>query len=292
MTRRPLRPLARILKARAEGEDPNLIEAEERAARLAERHRAERAKAYLRTGSIQRRLERAAESEQSLREAIRIQEELLAEGPSREETRRGLAKSLFELGMILGNGEIRQSESEAAFKKAIALLDQPTSGSPPSPEHRELLADLYDELGHLLERTGRLGEAEAARRALQHARQVGNRLDGDHAPARADRPAEAVGVVADVRPHVERHAPGLDERGQFVDLALSAFQERLARARESDVRGDEPAHDVLRSILQIHGPPEAFPNVSGTSSRAPAAAIRIASRRATTQRNARKRIKP
>jgi cell division protein FtsI (penicillin-binding protein 3) len=48
MIRRPLRPLARILKARAEGEDPNLIEAEERAARLAERHRAERAKAETR----------------------------------------------------------------------------------------------------------------------------------------------------------------------------------------------------------------------------------------------------
>jgi len=48
MIRRPLRPLARILKARAEGKDPNLIEAEERAARLAERHRAERVKAETR----------------------------------------------------------------------------------------------------------------------------------------------------------------------------------------------------------------------------------------------------
>lgn len=48
MIRRPLRPLARILRARAEGSDPNLIEAEERAARLAERHRAERAKAETR----------------------------------------------------------------------------------------------------------------------------------------------------------------------------------------------------------------------------------------------------
>ena len=48
MIRRPLRPLARILKARAEGKDPNLIEAEERAARLAALHRAERAKAETR----------------------------------------------------------------------------------------------------------------------------------------------------------------------------------------------------------------------------------------------------
>jgi cell division protein FtsI (penicillin-binding protein 3) len=48
MIRRPLRPLARILSARAEGKDPNLIEAEERAARLAERHRTERAKAETR----------------------------------------------------------------------------------------------------------------------------------------------------------------------------------------------------------------------------------------------------
>ena len=45
MIRRPLRPLARILSARAEGKDPNLIEAEERAARLEARHRAERVKA-------------------------------------------------------------------------------------------------------------------------------------------------------------------------------------------------------------------------------------------------------
>lgn len=48
MIRRPLRPLARILRARAEGRDPDLVEAEERAARLAERHRAERAKAETR----------------------------------------------------------------------------------------------------------------------------------------------------------------------------------------------------------------------------------------------------
>ena len=48
MIRRPLRPLARILTARAEGADPNLVEAEERAARLAARHRAERAKAETR----------------------------------------------------------------------------------------------------------------------------------------------------------------------------------------------------------------------------------------------------
>ena len=48
MTRRPLRPLARILRARAEGSDPDRVEAEERAHRLAERHRAERAKAETR----------------------------------------------------------------------------------------------------------------------------------------------------------------------------------------------------------------------------------------------------
>ena len=48
MIRRPLRPLARILRARAEGKDPNLVEAEERAARLAARHRAERVKAETR----------------------------------------------------------------------------------------------------------------------------------------------------------------------------------------------------------------------------------------------------
>ena len=48
MIRRPLRPLARILSARAEGKDPNLVEAEERAARLEARHRAERAKAETR----------------------------------------------------------------------------------------------------------------------------------------------------------------------------------------------------------------------------------------------------
>ncbi len=48
MIRRPLRPLARILSARAEGKNPDLIEAEERAARLRELHRAERVKAETR----------------------------------------------------------------------------------------------------------------------------------------------------------------------------------------------------------------------------------------------------
>ena len=48
MIRRPLRPLARILSARAHGDDPDLVEAEERAARLRARHRAERQKAETR----------------------------------------------------------------------------------------------------------------------------------------------------------------------------------------------------------------------------------------------------
>lgn len=48
MIRRPLRPLARILRARAEGTDPDLVEAEERAARLAAARRAERARAETR----------------------------------------------------------------------------------------------------------------------------------------------------------------------------------------------------------------------------------------------------
>ncbi len=48
MIRRPLRPLARILSARAEGADPDLIEAEARAQRLRELHRRERQKAETR----------------------------------------------------------------------------------------------------------------------------------------------------------------------------------------------------------------------------------------------------
>jgi cell division protein FtsI (penicillin-binding protein 3) len=48
MIRRPLRPLARVLTARADGADPNLIEAQERAARLAEARRRERKKAEAR----------------------------------------------------------------------------------------------------------------------------------------------------------------------------------------------------------------------------------------------------
>jgi len=48
MIRRPLRPLARILSARAQGADPDLVEAEERAARLRAMHRADRARAETR----------------------------------------------------------------------------------------------------------------------------------------------------------------------------------------------------------------------------------------------------
>ena len=48
MIRRPLRPLARILAARATGADPDLVEAEERAARLAAMHQAERQRAETR----------------------------------------------------------------------------------------------------------------------------------------------------------------------------------------------------------------------------------------------------
>ncbi len=48
MIRKPLRPLARVLSARAKGTDPDEIEAEERAARLARRHQDERRKAETR----------------------------------------------------------------------------------------------------------------------------------------------------------------------------------------------------------------------------------------------------
>lgn len=48
MIRRPLRPLARILSARAQGADPDQVEAEERAARLRAMHRADRARAETR----------------------------------------------------------------------------------------------------------------------------------------------------------------------------------------------------------------------------------------------------
>ena len=48
MIRRPLRPLARILSARARGQDPNLVEAEERAARLRAMQREERQRAEAR----------------------------------------------------------------------------------------------------------------------------------------------------------------------------------------------------------------------------------------------------
>lgn len=48
MIRRPLRPLARVLDARAHGENPDYIEAEEKAARMRARHKAERQKAETR----------------------------------------------------------------------------------------------------------------------------------------------------------------------------------------------------------------------------------------------------
>ncbi|NNU80000.1 penicillin-binding protein 2 [Halovulum dunhuangense] len=48
MIRRPLRPLARVIDARAHGENPDLIEAEERAARMRQRHKAERQRAEYR----------------------------------------------------------------------------------------------------------------------------------------------------------------------------------------------------------------------------------------------------
>lgn len=48
MIRRPLRPIARVLKARESGVDPNLIEAEEKAARMQDQRNAERFRAQSR----------------------------------------------------------------------------------------------------------------------------------------------------------------------------------------------------------------------------------------------------
>ncbi|MFI5458753.1 MAG: protein kinase [Isosphaerales bacterium] len=136
--------------ARANADDPSL--------------RRERAKAYRRAGSVWHKLGRVSEAEQSLRQAILLQEELLASDPAADEPRQELGWSMVELGFVLLSGSGRLAEAEVVLKKAADLMEPLPATPLTSPVHRELRAAIHDQLSHVLQSSGRLVEAEEERR--------------------------------------------------------------------------------------------------------------------------------
>ena len=100
----------------------------------------------------------------ALCEAIRLQEEQLASDPFGDQPRQELAWSMSVLGGLLADGGVRLAEAEGVLKKAADLMERKSTITPPSRVRQDLRVAIHDKLSQVLQRGGRLGEAEAERR--------------------------------------------------------------------------------------------------------------------------------
>jgi tetratricopeptide (TPR) repeat protein len=105
------------------------------------------------------------EAEKVLRDAIRLDQKLVAEFPDQARFRFDLADGHYSLGFVLAAAK-RYEEAENAYRDAIVAC-KPAAKSHDSPSHRWLLAVVHLELGNLLAAKGRTDAADAAyRRAI------------------------------------------------------------------------------------------------------------------------------
>jgi serine/threonine protein kinase len=117
--------------------------------------------ALWRVGLALYRLDRHAEAEEALTEAVARLRELVDRYPSEPEHRAKLAYAYFGLGLALA--ETRGSrQAEQAHRSAIAILEQLLEEHPGVPEYRKTLALAYTNLGKMLR--ARPEEAEPAHR--------------------------------------------------------------------------------------------------------------------------------
>jgi serine/threonine-protein kinase len=104
---------------------------------------------------------RRPEDEASYREAVRVQESLVAGSRARPERQRKLARYLNNLGKLLASTG-RAVEAEADYREAAAILESLLLADPRTPGDRWQLAQTNGNLAVLLRDTARPEEAEAA----------------------------------------------------------------------------------------------------------------------------------
>jgi serine/threonine-protein kinase len=103
---------------------------------------------------------RRSQDESFYREALRIQEGLVASSRENPAFRRKLARYLDNLGKLLASTG-RLDEAEAAYREAAAVIESLVAGGPAAPGDRWLLAQCHANLAMALRSAGRLEEAEA-----------------------------------------------------------------------------------------------------------------------------------
>jgi tetratricopeptide (TPR) repeat protein len=104
---------------------------------------------------------RRSEDETFYREALRMQESLVASSRENSAFRRKLARYLDNLGKLLASTG-RLDAAEAAYREAAAVVEGLVAGGSSAPGDRWLLAQCYANLAMTLRGARRLDEAEAA----------------------------------------------------------------------------------------------------------------------------------
>jgi tetratricopeptide (TPR) repeat protein len=121
--------------------------------------RAVRAEGRFRVGTMRCRLGELPEAERDFDQALRVQQQLVAEFPSRPQFRRELAASHNNRGNLLHDTG-RLPEAEKDFDQALGIRKQLVDDFPSRPEFRRELGSSHHNRGILLYTTGRLQAAE------------------------------------------------------------------------------------------------------------------------------------
>ena len=109
-------------------------------------------------------MERRQEAEAAYRQALDIQNKLVADFPHyARNTATNWRLNQINLGVLLV-GQGKSPEAEAVYRQALAIIEKVVADFPNGPEYRRVLARSHNNLGALLASQRKALEAEAAYR--------------------------------------------------------------------------------------------------------------------------------
>jgi serine/threonine-protein kinase len=126
-------------------------------------YRLELARSHQHLGILLRDLDKRADAESALHEALNIQAQLARDFPSVPQYRQDLATSHNDLGLLLRDLG-KRPDAETAFREALKLQAQLAQDFPAVPEYRLELATSNNNLSLLLHDLGKRADAESASR--------------------------------------------------------------------------------------------------------------------------------
>jgi serine/threonine protein kinase/tetratricopeptide (TPR) repeat protein len=177
------------------------------------------------------------EAEDGYRRAIQLCDGLTAEFPEVAAYRTLLARSHFNLGLLLDQ-PARRAEAEAAFRRAIELHEQLVADSPGNPGPRSDLAAALNDLAVVLREQHQPAPAEAAcRRAID----IGNQVVADfpdHPDHRAYRSSLGAGYA--------NLGNLVRDQGQFAD-ALTWYGKAIELLAPLEAQGHGASARFLRN---------------------------------------------